>query len=73
MKEDLYELTGSEVARQSGLTTETVRAYARGGLLEFRVLCNGTRVFQHAAVVQAKRIHAQNMARRYQTKASAIA
>jgi DNA-binding transcriptional MerR regulator len=71
--EDLYELTGTEIARQSGLTTETVRTYARGGLLEFRQLSNGIRVFRRSAVAQAKKIYAANIARRYQTKASATA
>jgi DNA-binding transcriptional MerR regulator len=71
--QDLYELTGTEVARQSGVTTETIRTYARGGLLEFRQLSNGIRVFQRSAIVQARKIYAQNIARRYRTKASATA
>jgi DNA-binding transcriptional MerR regulator len=64
--EEIFDQTGTDIARTSGLTAETIRAYTRNGLLDHRQLSNGIRVYKKSAVAQAKKIHAQNLARRSQ-------
>jgi hypothetical protein len=64
--EDNFCQTGTEVARHSGLTAQTIRAYTRAGLLECQQLSNGTRVYRHSAIAKAKKLREQNRARRLQ-------
>jgi DNA-binding transcriptional MerR regulator len=62
--EDNFCQTGTEVARHSGLTAQTIRAYTRAGLLECQQLSNGTRVYSYSAIAKAKKLREQNRVRR---------
>ena len=66
MMNEVFDQTGTDIARHSGLTVETIRTYARAGLLEFRTLHNGVRLFQKSAAARAKKLCAQNIKRRGQ-------
>jgi DNA-binding transcriptional MerR regulator len=54
---EFAETTGS-VAREAGCLPETVRRFADGGLLDFRRLRDGTRVFRADAAERVRQIMA---------------
>lgn len=59
-----YSDTSSALARDSKVTTETVRLYADLKLLDFIVASNGTRLFRSGQAPRVREIYAERMARR---------
>jgi DNA-binding transcriptional MerR regulator len=69
-QQEFSETTGS-VARAVGCLPQTVRAYSDKGLVEFRRLADGTRVYRPAAVARVREILAEGMARNTKRKPAA--
>jgi DNA-binding transcriptional MerR regulator len=63
-KSDLdYSGTTGSVSREAGCLPETVRRLADEGLLDFRRLADGTRVFQADAAAHVRMIMAERRSR----------
>jgi len=61
---DYPETTGS-VARAAGCLPDTVRAYADTGLVEYRRLADGTRVFRADTAEKVRRLMAERRHNRW--------
>lgn len=73
MREQEYTDTSGSLARESGVTVQTVVTYADAALLDYIRLANGTRLFRAGQAHRVKEILAQRVAGRGRRNASAAA
>jgi DNA-binding transcriptional MerR regulator len=65
-----FDQTIGEVAREAGLTTPTIRLYAKLGLLDCRKLSNGFSTYQRGAGAKARQIHADRLKNRFRRRSA---
>jgi DNA-binding transcriptional MerR regulator len=71
-QQEFSETTGS-VARAVGCLPQTVRVYSDKGLVDYRRLADGTRIYQPAAIERVRELLAQGQARNTKRKPAAAA
>jgi len=59
-----YTDTTSQLAREGEVTERTIRVYADLGLLDFKVMSNGIRIFRKGQGSRVKEIYAERIANR---------